>query len=123
MFPVSPTGCLGCGAITDHNLGCFNARGTPDTQAHEYVASIARAVQFALEKFVPVSGARSTRPIVDAVVAYLNDPLGLILDINRAHRAWQNPAVFANLSRQRHIHEDAIQSAAAQENGLKYVLK
>ena len=60
--------------------------------------SIKRGLDVVLHVLVPVSGANDSRPLVDIVLAYLNDPKGLLGLISEAHMSWQNPAVAAKSS-------------------------
>jgi len=53
------------------------------------VRSIKRGLDVVLHVLVPVSGAKDSRPLVDIVLAYLNDPKGLLGLISEAHMSWQ----------------------------------
>ena len=71
-------GCLGCSGTSDHNLGCLTLKGSLERQTEEHVRSIKRGLDVVLHVLVPVSGAKDSRPLVDIVLAYLNDPKGLL---------------------------------------------
>ena len=82
--------------------------------------SIKRGLDVVLHVLVPVSGAKDSRPLVDIVLAYLNDPKGLLGLISEAHMSWQNPAVAANLlARRRECDESVLAAVAATHERLR----
>ena len=84
--------------------------------------SIKRGLDVVLHVLVPVSGAKDSRPLVDMVLAYLNDPKGLLGRIRNAHMLWQNPAVAANLlARRRENDESALAADAATHERLRNI--
>lgn len=112
-LPVNSLGCFGCSGTIGHNLGCIALKGTLKSQAEEYVSSLRRSLRFVLDGLVPVVGAKTTRPLLEIVVAYLHDSTGLIAMIEKAHQAWKNPAVTESLVARSREHHAAIQAAVA----------
>ena len=70
--------------------------------------NIKRGLDVVLHVLVPVSGAKDSRPLVDIVLAYLNDPKGLLDLISEAR---QNPAVAANLLARRREYDESVLAA------------
>jgi hypothetical protein len=103
-------GCLGCSGTSDHNLGCLTLKGSLERQTEEHVRNIKRGLDVVLHVLVPVSGAKDSRPLVDIVLAYLNDPKGLLDLISEAR---QNPAVAANLLARRREYDESVLAAVA----------
>jgi hypothetical protein len=65
-------------------------------------------------------GQRIICPLVDIVLAYLNDPKGLLGLISEAHMSWQNPAVAANLlARRREYDESVLVAVSATHERLR----
>ena len=77
------------------------------------MSSLRRSLRFVLDGLVPVVGAKTTRPLLEIVVAYLHDSTGLIAMIEKAHQAWKNPAVTESLAARSREHHAAIQAAMA----------
>ena len=99
--------------VLRNDLGCIALKGTLKSQAEEYVSSLRRSLRFVLDGLVPVVGAKTTRPLLEIVVAYLHDSTGLIAMIEKAHQAWKNPAVTESLAARSREHHAAIQAAVA----------
>ena len=77
------------------------------------MSSLRLSLRFVLDGLVPVVGAKTTRPLLEIVVAYLHDSTGLIAMIEKAHQAWKNPAVTESLAARSREHHAAIQAAVA----------
>ena len=75
------------------------------------MSSLRRSLRFVLDGLVPVVGAKTTRHLLEMVVAYLHDSTGLIAMIEKAHQVWKNPAVTESLAARSHEHHAAIQAA------------